>query len=132
LLAVIVLLRLATLDLATLGLVRTTAAGHLGAPLSLRLCLVLLVVVAVARVLNVRLDAVVVLALLALGTPADVDVDGRRGGETERLGDLGEVELRDVEDGLERVGGVRLDVGAEAVASALGEVVVLGDELLEL
>ena len=131
LLAVVVLLRLATLNLATLGLVRTAATSHLGAPFSLRLYLVL-VLITVARVLNVRVNAVVVLALLALGAPADVDVDGRRGGETERLGDLGEVELRDVEDGLERVGGVRLDVGAEAVASALRQVVVLGDELLEL
>lgn len=45
---------------------------------------------------------------------AEIDIDARRDGETEGLGDLLEVELVDVEDAAERVGSVGLEVGAVA------------------
>lgn len=74
----------------------------------------------------------VVLPLLPLYAPSNVDRYRRRGDESERARNLGEVEGGDVEDGLERVRGVGLDVGAETIAGGLVEVVVFGDQLLEL
>lgn len=60
------------------------------------------------------------------------DVDTRRCGKPEALGDLGQVELVHVEYGSEAMAGVGVDVGPVRVLGALREVVVLLDESLEV
>ncbi|TKW56812.1 hypothetical protein CTA1_6381 [Colletotrichum tanaceti] len=69
--------------------------------------------------------------LVAAHARADRDVDPWRRREAEALGHLGQVQLVDVEDGAQRVAGVRVQVAAVAVLGALVEVVVLVDELLQ-
>jgi hypothetical protein len=59
-------------------------------------------------------------------------INPRRLREAKALGDLGEVELVDVEDGAQAVAGVGVEVGPVALLGALVEVVVLADQLLEL
>lgn len=63
---------------------------------------------------------------------AQRNVHARRRWEAEALANLGEVELVDVVDGAQAVGGVRVQVRLEGVLGALLQVVVLADELLEL
>lgn len=66
------------------------------------------------------------------GATADAHVHARRDGKAKGLADLGEVELVDVEDLLERVRRVGLEVRPVAVLGGLVEEVVLLQELLEL
>lgn len=69
-----------------------------------------------------RLTTVSATALVALlHAGAEGDVDARRGGEAEGLGDLDEVEGVDVEDAAQAVRRVGLQVGAVAVFGRLEE-----------
>mmetsp|Transcript_59862 Transcript_59862/g.120159 ORF Transcript_59862/g.120159 Transcript_59862/m.120159 type:complete len:337 (+) Transcript_59862:174-1184(+) len=63
---------------------------------------------------------------------AEVQVHSRGGGEAERRGDPGKVELVHVEDGFERVRRVRHQVRPKRLAPRLVQVVVLLDEAQQL
>ena len=76
-----------------------------------------------------RLAAVVSASLLLLllvptQAGAQLDVDARRRRESESLGNLDQVKLVHVEDGPERVGGIRLEVGSVTFLGGLSGVSV--------
>lgn len=127
----VLLLAPPALGLASLALVPSSPALHLGPPLSVRV-LVLFLARLVVVVVGTSRSGVVLSLLLALDAPANVDVDARGRREAERARDFGEVERGHVKDRLERVRRVRLDVRSEPVLGRLVQVVVLGNELLEL
>ena len=70
--------------------------------------------------------------LIPAQTRAQANVNSGRRAKPEALGDLDEIEFVHVEDGAQAVGGVGLQVGAVAVFGGLVEVVVFGDQGLEL
>lgn len=70
--------------------------------------------------------------LVAAQARPQADVDARRRVEPEALGHLDQVEFVHVEDGAQRVRGVRLQVAPVAVFGGFVEVVVFGDERFEL
>ena len=62
----------------------------------------------------------------------NIDIDTRWSDEAEALSDFREIETVDVEDGSQAVAGVGLDIRSECFFCALGEIVILSDQLFEL
>lgn len=90
-------------------------------------------------IVAIRIDSIdlyilviTILALCTLRACTDGNVDCRRYAEAVCFRYLCKIKVVDVKDALERIGGISLDIRAEAIFCRLMQVVVLSNELFEL